>query len=64
MGYLKDFLAREWDFTKFIKNSNAVGVARAGREIEVFIHGSDLSRISKLCTSLSIETIPKMILRY
>ena len=45
MGYLKDFLAREWDFTKFIKNSNAVGVARAGREIEVFIHGSDLSRI-------------------
>ena len=40
------------------------GVARAGREIEVFIHGSDLSRISKLCTSLSIETIPKMILRY
>ena len=43
MGYLTDFLAREWDFTKFIKNSNAVGVARAGREIEVFIHGSDLS---------------------
>ena len=44
MGYLKDFLAREWDFTKlFIKNSNAVGVAREGREIEVFIHGSDLS---------------------
>ena len=51
MGYfknLKDFLARgvgNWqtNFTKFIKNSNAVGVARAGREIEMFIHGSDLS---------------------
>ena len=31
------------NFKKFIKNSNAVGVARAGRKIEVFIHGSDLS---------------------
>ena len=30
MGYLKDFLAREWDFTKFIKNSNAVGGCPGG----------------------------------
>ena len=51
MGYfknLKDFLARgvgNWqtNFTKFIKNSNAVGVARAGREIEMFIHRSGIS---------------------
>ena len=42
-GIRKTFWPGEWDFTKFIKNSNAVGVARARREVEVFIHGSDLS---------------------